>query len=160
MAFSWNSKSLRKKITFKYEEEETHFHRRTYDSKVRERKMTVVSSNFTEYRGQQQQLKAIIFDEGKIIFKKDEIKERLDLKGGHTLASIEIENKNELVKKYQFNYSYSHNDRSKNINYFLFYENEAKKRLFLDSIQTIDKNNDKTELYRAFEYTNKNDKGQ
>ena len=122
--------------------------------------MTVVSSNFTEYRGQQQQLKAIIFDEGKIIFKKDEIKERLDLKGGHTLASIEIENKNELVKKYQFNYSYSHNDRSKNINYFLFYENEAKKRLFLDSIQTIDKNNDKTELYRAFEYTNKNDKGQ
>lgn len=54
-----------------------------------------------------------------------------------------------------YSYSTSSNINDGNVNYFLFYEIQARKRLFLDSIQIIG-NNNIPELYRGFEYTDKN----
>ncbi|QTE21237.1 RHS repeat domain-containing protein [Polaribacter cellanae] len=145
-----------KKIRFMYDLEEPYFYRRSYDKKEI---TTGHTSYFTKYHGYQYQIQEIIFDQGSVKFIPKSTG-RDDLDGGFALASIEVVNKYQRVKKYNFNYSYSTSPNTNigyNINYFLFdWEVKARKRLFLDNIQVID-NNNTFELYRAFEYTNKND---
>ncbi|CAL2106950.1 conserved hypothetical protein [Tenacibaculum sp. 190524A02b] len=143
-----------KKVSFNYKEETTNFYRRSYDKKNTSTKKII--SFFAAYRGHQYQLEEIIFDQGKVTFVKDN-NEREDLEGAYALSSVEVENTNKRVLKYNFNYSYSNDNSSSNMNNYLFSnEPKAGKRLFLDTIQLIG-NNDKSELYRSFEYTNKSE---
>ena len=137
------------KISFNYIEENPVFYRRAYD-KI---KGGVPSSYFSQYRGKHFQLKEIVFNQGAIKFIKNSTK-RNDLKNGYALSSIEIKNRHKRIKKYNFNYSYSYNNSPNNITPYLYKEDFPKKRLFLDSIQMIDNNNN-AELYRSFEYTDK-----
>lgn len=140
-----------KKIHFNYEIENPLFYRRSYDKKEIEGSP---SSYFSQIYGTQYQLKEIVHDQGKVKFIKNGV-EREDLKNTYALSSIEIENKHKRIKKYNFNYSYSYNSTSTNVNYALYNEVQARKRLFLDNIQKIDNQNNAV-LYRGFEYTNKN----
>ncbi|WP_146106948.1 RHS repeat domain-containing protein [Polaribacter porphyrae] len=143
-----------KKIHFNYEIENSEFYRRSYDQKS---SGGIISSHFSRITQEQYQIKEIVFDKGKVKFIKDINNERDDLKGGYVLNSIEIENNYQRVKKYNFNYSYSNpsNTNDGNINYYLFNDTEARTKLFLDSIESVD-NNNISGLYRGFEYTNKN----
>lgn len=139
-----------KKIHFHYEKENPSFYRRSYDKLENG---GLPSSFFSKIQGIQYHLKEIIFDSGKVKFIKS-AKEREDLNGGFALSSIEVENNYKRIRKYNFYYSYSYNNSPNNINHYLFNEIQAKKRLFLDSIQELGNANN-TRLYRSFEYNNK-----
>lgn len=142
-----------KKIHFNYVKENTVFFRRSYD-KIGS---NGPSSYFSKYQGEQYQIKTIIYDDEKVEFIKSS-DPREDLLGGHVLSSIEIKNKNFLVKKFNLNYSYSNDKSGENVNTMLInmFDPYARKRLFLDSIVLISNDGRNSTQYRAFKYNNKN----
>lgn len=87
------------KIEFNYEVENSIFYRRSYDVK---KATGNPRSHFSQIMQEEYQLKEIVFDQGKVKFIKNN-SQREDLNEGYTLSSIEIENKFQRIKKYNFN---------------------------------------------------------
>ena len=121
-----------------YDEEITFSHIRSYDEEENDQ----VISHASKIRRHQYQLKEIRYNYSqssplnynKIVFTA--LNDRLDVKSGaKELDVIEIYNKNELIKSYNFYQSYITSDDDDNQNYYLkTWEPESNRRLFLDSI--------------------------
>ncbi|WP_303318396.1 hypothetical protein Q4Q34_10135 [Flavivirga abyssicola] len=141
------------KVEFIYELESTQFHKRSYDK--RELNGTTISSYFSRIRSKEYKIKEIVFNEGHIVFTKDNV-EREDINFGYSLKEIEIKDLNAIsVAKYSFNYSYNYDTSTGNVNPTLMsYDTKARKRLFLDNIEKIAPNGT-TEPFYSFEYINK-----
>jgi YD repeat-containing protein len=130
------------------EEEVTISYRHSYDKQDG----SDVMSNFSKTLSHQPQLKEVIFDNGKIVFKKLSA-DREDIDGGHVLDKVQIlDNQNITVKEYAFQYYYttSANDGNQ-LAYLKTIEPKSSKRLFLQSIQEKGKSEKMISPY-YFEY--------
>src|SRR5699024_8948501 len=90
-------------IKFKYEREDISYYQWHHDVNVGS---SNVMSYFSKIKAVQFQIKEIDFTNGKIKFLSS-TKGRKDLKGSHALDRIEIiDNNNQLIKAYNFQYIY------------------------------------------------------
>jgi hypothetical protein len=137
-------------VSFTYVLESPIFYRRSYD------KMDMGNNDVINYsakvRSNQYQLSEIEFNKGKVVFTKSSI-DRDDLSGAFTLNQIKVlDLNNNVIKRFDFNYSYTTAPNDFNHNYYLVSsESESYKRLFLDSITEYNDNNESLPSY-VFEY--------
>lgn len=124
---------LHEKIEFFYEEEESSFYRKSFDSNVGN---DYAVSNFSNILSHQQQIREIRFPNGKIKFVPMQMA-REDLPGGYGLHKVSLYNNQEvLLKEHVFNYYYTTSPTDDNVlSYLNQIDPAAKKRMFLSSIQ-------------------------
>ncbi len=150
-------------IEYIYEDENVFIVRRTGDVENSYHPVTdnndvmidnsTVTCNFNTALSYQKVLKEIIYEGGKVKFIKS-TEGRQDLAGGFALDRIEQYNiKDSLVKVIKFNYHYKTGfEDSTNVNqYLVTADNKATKRLFLSSIDFVDKETNVEQSY-SFEY--------
>ncbi|PQV44585.1 YD repeat-containing protein [Jejuia pallidilutea] len=131
-------------VSFVYQEETSIFHSRSYDKKENNGTYTNYTSKIESH---QYQLKEIIHKQGKIILEAND--DRQDLNGGKELDFIKIYDNNlSSIKTFNLYHSYpatvtDNNQHSQLISF----ESQAAKRIFLDSIVEVGKNNTKKPAY-------------
>lgn len=136
-------------VSFTYQEESPMFYSRSYD--MDDDNSGVYTNYTTKLESHQYQLKEILYSGGKITF--NAIDSRQDFNGGKELDQVKIYDQNlNLVKTFQLYQSYPSTVIDGNKNSQLSgLEPQAAKRLFLDSIVEIGKNNLKKPAYE-FKY--------
>ncbi|MEE4001699.1 RHS repeat domain-containing protein [Tenacibaculum sp. FZY0031] len=139
--------------SFHYSLEDTNYLRRSYDGHSLGERVSFAS----EIRNYQFQLDSIIHNRGKIEFIKS-VNEREDLKLGHSLERINIKDiKDTFIKAFNFYQSFESTQANTTdyTNYTLKnLDISASKKMFLDSVVTVGKNN-KVMPATIFSYYNK-----
>lgn len=143
-------------IDFYYSEETTMYIRRSSDKKF----VSTIEyeSYISEVESVQQRLDSIKFDQGKLVFIYDS-QDREDLPGSRALKKIILKDYlGNIIKQAVFNYHYTQSSDTSNLNYYLAnipsannMITSAYKRLFLSSVQILDKDNNSLPPY-TFEY--------
>ncbi|NHN28162.1 RHS repeat protein [Flavobacterium jejuense] len=124
-------------IEFKYAQNSTIYYKRSYDKKETGNNLT---SYFSKIRSEENAIEEIIFEKGKIVFEySPDSTPREDITYGKKLEWISVyDNKDTLLKKIKLNYFYSNNTSSQNILPYLYnVDPQARKRLFLESVEEI-----------------------
>lgn len=134
-------------VSFGYEEQVSEYYQRSYDKKSGGGSGSNISSYVSKTQSHQYQLKEIIYSGGKIIIEgttlRQDLRSPTSSKESYELDKVKVyDNNNDLVKSFQLYHSYPNtvNDNNKNSELAAF-EPEAAKRLRLDSITEVGKNN-------------------
>lgn len=137
------------KVEFFYTEETPIYYRRAYDRINAQR---LPESFFHQVYGHQYQLSEITFSAGKLAFTPS-TSSRADLNDAYALDNIKLyDSNNNLKKQFQFTYSYTTSLTNGNqLDYLKNIESQAAKRLFLNSIQEKDSQNNTIPPY-SFTY--------
>ena len=143
-------------IKFEYDDangnEISNYARRSYDKLEGQNPVNYSST----IRSIQYSLKSISFKSGKLVFVPQSTT-RQDLQGARALDRVElynINNENNPITKYKFHYSYTTSIATTSVlPYLLSLDSFANKRLFLDSIQQEDINQNTLPPY-VFDYNN------
>jgi hypothetical protein len=143
---------LGKEILFIYENEQSFFHRRSYDKFDHENEPNEYKSYFSNVISNQKRIKEIHFEKGKLEFNYFET-DREDLAGSKALKEITMyDNYNKVIKKVKLVYDYTTSQDDGNINFYLNgMDLRAKKRLFLKSLEIQNDENSMVLPYQ-FEY--------
>lgn len=139
-------------IEFFYSNEEKIYYNRSYDAIENSQNFGLIyRSHVTKLLGRDKSISEIRFSQGKLVFTKTI--ERQDLSGAKSLDKITLYDKNNVkIKEFDLKYFYTSSPDLLNQNRIAESDHHARKRMFLESIQTkFESNSDTLPKYR-FQY--------
>lgn len=139
-------------IQFKYIQSSNIYYKRSYDK--RETNGTI-ASYFSKNIADENVIEQIVFKNGKIVFEYDPNPDgREDINYGKKLEWIKVyDDKDILIKKVKLNYFYSNNTSSQNVLPYLYnVDPYARKRMFLESVDEINLNDENDKISYSMEY--------